>query len=109
MRTALAVLCALIITAIAAPCDAQITLKSSIFRGWKYSIGGAEYEKVGIGAKGLRREMQGCDSCLTALSSYSTCMTLGLVAGVPGELLLGWPVGANIGGKSGPTRTRPWR
>jgi len=99
MRTTFAVLCAVIITAIAAPCDAQITIKNSIFRGWKYSIGGAEYEKVGVGAKGLRSEMQGCDSCLTALSSYSTHMTLGLVAGVPGGLLLGWPVGASIGGK----------
>lgn len=99
MRITLAVLCAVIITAVAAPCDAQITLKNSIFRGWKYSVGGSEYQKVGTGAKGLRSEMQGCDSCLTALSSYTTCMTIGLVAGVPGGLLLGWPVGANIGGQ----------
>lgn len=99
MRTTIAVFCALIITTIAAPCDAQITVKNSMFRGWKYSIGGSEYQKVGIGAKGLRSEMHGCDSCLSAMSGYTTCMTLGLVAGVPGGFLLGWPIGANIGGK----------
>jgi hypothetical protein len=76
----------------------QIKLKNSFFGGYKYSVGGGEFEKVGNSGKDLKVLMEGNPAATSKMSSYSTLKTASMVAGIPGGALVGWVIGASIAG-----------
>lgn len=76
----------------------EVSLKKSFWSGWQYSTDGAHYEKVGNSANSLRMIMSENDEAMSELDSYKSNKTLSLVTGVPGGALVGWPLGATLGG-----------
>jgi len=74
----------------------EIKLKNSFFGGWKYSVDGMDYKKVGFSGDDLRLEMAGNDAAQKEMDKYQTNMTWATVTGIPGGFLLGWPLGGYI-------------
>jgi hypothetical protein len=71
----------------------EITLKHSLFGGWKYSVGGAKYQKVGLTGAGLAGEMEGNEPALAEMKRYKVDEIVATVVGWPGGFLVGWPLG----------------
>ena len=76
----------------------QVTLKKSFWSGYKYSVGGGEYRKVGNSGKDLRSVMQSNPAAASRMDSYKKFKTAGLVTGIPGGVLVGWVIGGSIAG-----------
>lgn len=68
----------------------EIILKRTFFGGWKYSVDGMKYEKVGYSGAGLKSKMAGNETALHEMNDYAKCKTWSLVTGIPGWSLLGW-------------------
>ncbi len=79
--------------------SAKITLKKTFFGGWKYSLDGTKFKGVGLSGNGLRNEMTGSDSAQMHMQKYKSAKIWGVVTGIPGGFLLGWPLGSKLGGK----------
>jgi hypothetical protein len=93
LRTVIIALCLLSASTLAG----EIKLKNSFFGGWKYSIDGTEYKKVGFGSD-LRWEMAGNVAAQEEMSKYETYTGWATVSGYTGGFLIGWPLGAVIAG-----------
>lgn len=76
---------------------AEITLKKGFFSGWKYSIDGQTFTKVGYTGSRLYDEMEGHQEAQARLLQYRSAKSWALVSGIPGGILLGWPLGAYAG------------
>jgi hypothetical protein len=61
----------------------EIQLKNSFWSGWKYSLDGVKYEKVGISAKPLKEIMADCDECVKKLETYETGNIIGIALAIP--------------------------
>lgn len=78
--------------------NAEITLKNSLFGGWKYSTDGWNYNKVGNSGKALRWEMEGNWLAQWHMDKYRTQKSWELISSIPGGFLIGWPVGEAVAG-----------
>ncbi|MDH3890155.1 MAG: hypothetical protein OEV49_03650 [candidate division Zixibacteria bacterium] len=77
--------------------SAEIMLKKSLLSGWKYSVDGGEYQKVGMSGGDLRYELGGNDEAMAYMDKYESANTWAAVTGIPGGFLVGWPLGGYIG------------
>jgi hypothetical protein len=91
------VLLALVTSAGAA--DKKITLNKSFWSGWQYSQDDIHFHNVGATAKTLRQVMADNDEAVAQLNSYKSKKVAGAVLGIPGGVLIGWPLGATIAGQ----------
>jgi hypothetical protein len=93
------VIACLVLILIAGSLSAQdIKLKKSFWSGWKYSVGGLEYEKVGMTGASLRNEMEGNPEAQAEMDIYKGRKARAAITGWSGGLLVGWPLGASIAG-----------
>jgi len=74
----------------------EITLKKSFFTGWKYSVDGEDFQKVGFTGSSLRYEMEGNDAAQREMDTYKSRKIMAAVTGWPGGFLIGWPIGGAI-------------
>jgi|GEM_PF-2682814 len=74
----------------------EITLKNSFFGGWKYSLDGAFYHKVGYSGAELRGAMEGNEAAQAQMDKYKTYKIWSAVTGAPAGFLIGWPLGGYI-------------
>ncbi|MFZ1683490.1 MAG: hypothetical protein WAU88_05090 [Candidatus Zixiibacteriota bacterium] len=76
----------------------HITLKKNFWGGWRYSTDSVTFQ--GAGATGDNvKALVGDDSvAVRELSSYASSMGLSYATGIPGGLLLGWPLGGALAG-----------
>jgi len=89
---------ALILT-LAGEAQAQrITLKRPFFSGWRYSIDGGEYKRLGSGTE-LKTMMADSRACLGAMKSFSDHATAAKITGILGILLVAWPISTQLRGK----------
>jgi len=101
MKTVLLCLAAAMIT-LSVPIDSHsdpITIRTSAFLTARYSTDGHKYKGVGIGAKDLRGIMYDCSDCILELNKYRSRATISMITGGTGGALIGWPLGAAIGGR----------
>ena len=75
----------------------EITLKKNFFTGWKYSVDGGEFKKVGFSGSSLYLEMQDNEKAQLHMKKYKSAKTWAAVTGYPGGFLVGWPLGAYLG------------
>lgn len=99
LNRGLAILAVLMLATTAFGAGPQVTLKKSFWSGWQYSTDGTHFERVGVSANGLRTMMSANQEATKQLDSYKSKETAAAVIGIPAGFLIGWPIGANIGGK----------
>lgn len=76
----------------------HIELKNSFFGGWKYSTDGVTFNKVGYSGRGLYDAMEENEAAQKQMLAYKSHMTVAVVTGTPGGILIGWPLGGAIVG-----------
>lgn len=76
----------------------QIALKRPFFAGWRYSIDGGDYRKLGAGTE-LKSVMSDNRACLAAMNSFSDHATAAKITGVLAILLISWPVSTQLRGQ----------
>lgn len=77
----------ILIGSLTSTADAQIELKNSFFTGWKYSLDGVEYHKVGFSGKELREAMDGNEAAQQQLKEYRDDKVRALWFGIPGLII----------------------
>lgn len=87
----------LLVTAVQAQ-EQKVELKKTFWSGWKYSVDGSDFKKVGMSGKDLIEVMNGNEAAVAEMEIYRSRMTLGMVTGIIGGGLVGWPLGASLGG-----------
>jgi hypothetical protein len=75
----------------------QVQLKTSFWGGVQYSLDGGEFETVDRDGGELRTLMNENEKCIEYLDRFKSNTTLAAVAGVPGGVLVGWPIGGYLG------------
>jgi hypothetical protein len=76
----------------------QIKLKKNFFTGYKYSVDGGDYRKVGFSGKELRAVMEGNEAAQARMDKYKSRKTASAVAGIPGGFMTGWVIGGSLAG-----------
>ncbi len=77
----------------------EIKLKNTFFGGWKYSVDGGDFHKVGWTGKTLRLEMEDNPESVKLIDSYRKYNLAGQIIGIPGGFLVGWAAGSAIAGR----------
>jgi len=87
----------LLLTLCCSMASGEITLKKNFFTGWKYSVDGWEFKKVGFSGSSLYFKMEGNEEAQLHMKKYKSAKTWELVTAIPGGFLVGWPLGAYLG------------
>lgn len=72
-----------------------LQIDRSFFTGWRYSMDGENYMKVGSGARDLREVMGEYRVCVAELNSYQSHVTAAKVTGLTSVFLITFPLITN--------------
>lgn len=85
-----------LVLAISAEASAQqMQIDRSFFTGWRYSVDGENYMKVGSGARDLREVMGEYRVCVAELNSYQSHVTAAKITGLTSAFLIAFPLITN--------------
>lgn len=76
----------------------EITLKHSLFWGWKYSADSNDFHRVGFTGNSLRERMEGNEEAVDKMYAYRERKIEAAVFGWPGGFMVGWACSAAIWG-----------
>ena len=80
----------------AADASAQpLQIDRSFFTGWRYTMDGENYLKVGSGARDLREVMGEYRVCVAELNSYQSHVTAAKITGLTSVFLIAFPLVTN--------------
>jgi hypothetical protein len=77
----------------------QIVVKKNFWGGWRYSTDSVTFQGVGASGDKIKELLADDSTGLSEMKSFASSSGLSIATGIPGGVLVGWPLGTLIAGR----------